>query len=349
MEVGKKVFYLALAALFVYISLPLILPIAMGGVFAVLCAPALHWLERRKIPTALASLIITLSFTLVFLVPVGLLVFLAAKTGLAQLRSLRGVSNSGEGDFFENLIHQPAVVAFLGKVSKIYPVADLQDLITATQDLLRSAALKSAEVLGDFFGNLPTRVLALVIVVLSVYFLLADGRKLDRFVRKLSTFSPGETDRLIKAFVSMCRSVILATVASGFAQAILMMIVCVIAGVPSVALIGFMVFICSFLPLVGSAPITFSLAGYQILTGNRSAGIILLVGAIIVGLVDNVIRPLVLKGSANLHPLLAFVAAFGGLKMLGFSGVFLGPIIAGLFVVSLQILDQLDGLRHAED
>jgi predicted PurR-regulated permease PerM len=72
---------------------------------------------------------------------------------------------------------------------------------------------------------------------------------------------------------------------------------------------------------------------------DDSHGIAMLVMAIVIAAVDNFVRPLVLRGgSANLHPLLAFVAAFGGLQTFGFIGVFLGPIVAGLFVATVQIL-----------
>ena len=60
----------------------------------------------------------------------------------------------------------------------------------------------------------------------------------------------------------------------------------------------------------------------------------------LIALVDSLVRPIFLRGSTNLHPLLAFVAAFGGLQVFGFMGVFLGPIIAGLFVAMVQVLKE---------
>ena len=68
---------------------------------------------------------------------------------------------------------------------------------------------------------------------------------------------------------------------------------------------------------------------------DRNAALVLLVAAMGVSLVDNVVRPWVLKGTGNLHPFLAFIAAFGGLQVFGFAGVFLGPILAGLCVTLL--------------
>jgi len=71
--------------------------------------------------------------------------------------------------------------------------------------------------------------------------------------------------------------------------------------------------------------------------GHTTTGIILLTTAFVVAGLDNLIRPWFLRGSANLHPLLAFVATLGGLQMIGFSGVFIGPIIAALFLLVVDL------------
>jgi predicted PurR-regulated permease PerM len=90
-------------------------------------------------------------------------------------------------------------------------------------------------------------------------------------------------------------------------------------------------------------PITLGVAVHQFALGNEKSGIVLGLAALMIGAADNLIRPIFLKGAANLHPLLAFVAAFGGLQTLGFLGVFLGPIVASLFIVTLKVLSQKEG------
>jgi len=77
------------------------------------------------------------------------------------------------------------------------------------------------------------------------------------------------------------------------------------------------------------------LVGWIQLGGH--AGAVLLMSSVLTSLADNVVRPWVLKGGANLHPLMGFVAAFGGLQLLGLSGLFLGPIVAGLFLAAVKL------------
>jgi predicted PurR-regulated permease PerM len=101
-------------------------------------------------------------------------------------------------------------------------------------------------------------------------------------------------------------------------------------------LIGFLVFVTAFIPLVGSVPVTVSTAGILLLTGHLTAGVFLSIMAVIVALIDNLARPFVLKGASNLHPLLAFAGALGGIQTMGFAGVFLGPILVGLAAVWIK-------------
>ena len=88
---------------------------------------------------------------------------------------------------------------------------------------------------------------------------------------------------------------------------------------------------------MGSAPLTLGIAIIQFLQGHTAVGCILGAAALVVATMDNFIRPWFLKGSSNLHPLLAFVAAFGGLQTMGFVGVFLGPIVAALLLATIQV------------
>jgi predicted PurR-regulated permease PerM len=335
--IGRLFFSFVIVGLFIYVIFPLILPLAMGAIFAVLFFPWLEKLERRKFSTGLASALLTVGITLVVLIPSSILLFIGARTGVQQLQIIRDAPRADGASALEGLMNTPGIRHLVQTLTAYFPV-EATESMQAAVDLAKTAGLKLADLFTDLLTRLPGLAMGLVITVISIYFFLVDGRRIATWVRNHSVFSKTETERLIRSFAAMCRSVILATVVSGFVQAALFAIACVILRVPSSALIAFIVFLASFLPLIGSAPVTFGVAFHQLLSGNRVPGIALLVVAVAVGLVDNFIRPMVLRGSGNLHPLLAFVAAFGGLQVLGFPGVFIGPIVAGLCVVTVDNL-----------
>ena len=225
---------------------------------------------------------------------------------------------------------------WLGKLSVFFPVK-VADLIETASEALKLVGLKLGELLGSFVGKIPGMILALVVVIVSLYFFLVDGRKLALFVRRNSFFDSRQTEELLDQLVSMARSVVIATVLGGLVQSLIFLVAMLVVGFPNVGLITFLVFLGSFVPLVGSAPVTFGSVLVAWLQLGSTEGIILLVGAVLTSLADNVVRPWVLKGGANLHPLVGFMAAFGGLQFLGLSGLFLGPIVAGLSMALLRI------------
>lgn len=349
---GRRIFALVVAGLFFYVASPLMFPVAMGAVLATLFTPWLERLERRHVPTSLASALLTSVIALFILMPSGLMVFVGIKEAFQEIQALRAqqafAGHGGfEGGWAGAFVSIPKVHAILEKITHWFPI-QLNDLLEAAQDLLRSGAAKLADLLGTVITSLPGSVLAMAVAVVSVYFFLIDGRKLVHFFRRNSFFNVAETDQLILTLAGTCRSVILASVISGAAQGTLEFVVCLSTKVPNAALVGMLVFLASFIPVVGAVPITVGVGLQQLLTDHVASGVILLVAALFVGLLDNLIRPIFLRGSANLHPLLAFVAAFGGLQTLGFSGVFLGPIIASVFVVTAQILVRGDHAQKSE-
>lgn len=333
---GKKIFAAFVAVIFLYVAYPLLFPVLMGGVIAVLFNPVLERLEKRNISIPLASGLLTFAVTVTVILPSSLLIFFGVKTGFSQLQQLNKNSEPGM-TFIDSIMANPRVHSFMLWVTKRFPL-DMNEFSATLQDLLSGVGSRLTELLGGMLGHLPGILMALLVVVLSLYFFLVDGRKLVHILRRSSFFAPHQTEQLIETVAGMCRSVILAAVVSGGVQAIIEVLACIFTGTSNVALIGLLVFISSFIPVVAAAPITFGVAIQSYFEGHQIAAFILLAVALVIVAVDNMVRPLFLKGAANLHPLLAFVATLGGLQTLGFLGVFLGPILAALFVVTFQVL-----------
>ncbi len=336
---GRTLFSLLVIATFLLVVAPLLLPVAMGAVLAVLLAPLVERLQKRKLGTGFASALVTLGMTVLIVLPGATLVFVGAKAGFKQVKVWREAPRAAGDTPFEAIVNSPGAQRAIDTVTAWLPL-DAAELLQAAQDLAKAVSLKFADLLGDFVARLPGMTMALAIMVVSVYFFLVDGPKVVRLVRRNSVLSSEQTERMIGSFGGMCRSVILAAVVSGFAQSFVFGVACVVSGVPNTPLIALLAFLASFIPLVGSAPITFGVGIHQLVTVSRGVGITLLIVALLVTVLDNLVRPMVLKGGGNLHPLLGFIAAFGGLQTLGFAGVFIGPILAGLFVATLEMLLQ---------
>lgn len=340
---NRRIFTTLVTLAFLYIASPLLFPVVMGGVMAVLIYPLLLKLERKRLSTPFASVLLTFAVTVIFILPTSFLLFFTIKAAFQQLQMFKASHVPGEGlAFFDSILNSSRVQGFMKSVTEYLPLT-VDELNSTFRDIAGGIGSKLTEFLGGVISYLPGLTLALIIMILSIYFWLVDGRRLLYFVRRNSIFSPNQTEKLLRTLESICRSVILAALLAGLAQALVELGACFLTGTPNAVLIGLCVFIASFIPIVGASPITLGVAIEQLFEpGRQSQGIALLIVAFVIGGIDNAVRPLFLRGSTNLHPLLAFVAALGGLQVLGFLGVFLGPIIAALFVATIQVVSEVD-------
>lgn len=333
---GRRLFAATVTVLFFYILSPLLLPVTMGAVLAVLFYPWLERLEKRGIPKGFGSAILTFGITVVLIFPSSLLVSIIARIGFEQLGQWKKVPGSSL-NLMGTFLDFPQVHSLMVWITRFFPVS-MQELEGSFQIFLNSVGARLAELLGYVLSHLPNTLMALALVVVSVYYFLVDGKKWVEFVKINSVFNKKQTSQIFKKLSDVCRSVILAALIAGFIQAVIEGFACVVTGTPHFVLIAFMIFVGSFVPLVGASPIALIVALHQLSEGRQIAAILLLITVFILITVDNTIRPIFLKGTANLHPLLGFVAALGGLQTLGFSGIFLGPILAALFVATVQVM-----------
>ncbi|MFZ9595446.1 MAG: AI-2E family transporter [Bdellovibrionia bacterium] len=343
----RKFFFWSVTALSFYVAHPLLLPIVMGAVVAVLFIPFQFRMEKKGVPPVIAASLLTLGITLVLILPISLLTVSAVKSLLIQIQAWTDparLSSSLSGEDWLSSVVDSALNHPLFRLVQHFFSFDLSNLKDSLLGVAQSVGVRITQVLGGTLSQLPGFLLGLLVTVVSVYFFLVDGRLLTKKIRKNSVLSAAETERVMKTVATSCRSVILASVVSGLLQALVEGVTCLITGVPNAAFISFGVFLASFVPVVGTLPVTLGVAFEQLLQGHQTVGIILFVMAGVISILDNFIRPLFLKGSAQIHPLVAFVAAFGGLQAFGFSGVFLGPVIAALFGVTLDIFLQRENI-----
>ena len=337
---GRWLIGSVVALLFLWVISPFIVAMTMGAVLAILFQPAMRRMQKLHCPTFVAAVVVTFSVTVLLILPTGYILFSAAVTGaqeFSNMQRLMAMPDGSQANLIEALAKKPTAQSVLTYVEYLFNVPEAE-VIDNLVRIVKTMAAKVAELAGEVVAALPSIMVSLTVTVVSMFFLLLDGQQLITVMRRYSTLSVHHTERLMLTFGVMARSVILATVVSAALQTTVFSMTCLSLGVDHVALITLAVFIASFFPLVGSTIVTFPVAGYYFLIGQGGTGLLLLVVGLLITLLDNIVRPAVLRGSGNLHPLLAFVAAIGGIKVLGMAGIFLGPIIAGVFVVMAKIL-----------
>ena len=135
------------------------------------------------------------------------------------------------------------------------------------------------------------------------------------------------------------RATIKGSVVVGIVQGALGALTFWIVGIPSVLLLGVIMAIASLLPAVGPAIVWVPAAIYLLATGAVWQGIVVIVsGVALVGMVDNVLRPILVGRDTGIPDWLILVTTLGGIALMGLSGIVVGPLVAGLFLAGWQIL-----------
>ena len=328
---------LALMLLFIaYILSPFLTAVGIGAIFAVLFYPVMNRIHQGRFPDPIAAGFFTLAVTLLIFFPIITIATISINSGVDELQRVRqinitnGRAMSSDG-VLDQMFATPPVQKILLEISK-FTTLNPEQATRKLKQLTVELAGHIGETLTNFIAGIPNIIVMFSVFLFSLYYFLSDGLTFTRVLRRHSCFTAVETNRIFKTFSGLCNSVILASLISGSVQAAIAVLVCLIVGLQQLTTIFLMVFVSSFIPLVGTFPIMMSMAIYQFLCGHYNSGWTLAVSALVIASVDNLIRPQIIRGSTNLHPLLGCASALGGLQVFGIVGIFLGPVLCGSFL-----------------
>lgn len=322
-----------LTILFFYMMAPFLLPFIVGAVCAILCYPLYSQL-KKFLPKHPAAFLTTILLSGGIVAPIVYLLYSGTYRIIAVLKTLRIVR---DGQTVEQLAEHPLVHKAVAFISRWISV-DTDWMQTQALDLLQTIVERVSVIVGVFVAGMPGLFIAVFIVILSTYFFLTDGAKFLRFLASLSPMKLERSVDLYGAFERSCRGVVLGLFVSGIVQGLLMAILFAVTGLPDPIFIFLATVVAGMIPIVGSAPIWILATAYHFAHNHMVFGVIMLLGGIAVSTSDNIVRPLVMKGQAEMHPLLALVSVFGAINLFGPTGIFMGPVIAAVFVSFLRIL-----------
>jgi predicted PurR-regulated permease PerM len=218
----------------------------------------------------------------------------------------------------------------------------LQTDMTELSERVRTGGIKAVLSLRGLLQAFGDLVFRLALMMIALFFCLREGPRIVGWLRWAYPLPPGDIDTLMRDFRLVARNVIGATVLTAAIQAVLATIGYTIAGVPAPILFGALTLFAAFIPAVGTPAVGVPLAVFQFFFGRPWQGIFLAAWALgVVGLVDNVLRPILMKGGGGvrMHGTVLFFALIGGLTFFGPMGLVIGPL-------AVVLLDSVIRLRR---
>jgi predicted PurR-regulated permease PerM len=334
------IFLSALVLLVLVLSLIITRPFLKPFAFAVILAVVFYPLHQRILRLAkkrngLGAFLSTFTVIMVFGVPAFLIATIGANEALnaAHYLSRRSAEEGGFTLFVTALLSTP--LHFIGRWVDLSKY-DLHAIVNSNaQKVSVSMVGFGAAVLS----NLARFTIDALITFVILFFLFREGKDWAYRFGKLMPLSGAQVNRLYQNISDTIIANVYGILSVGIVQGILTGIAMRIVGLPSSVLLGLAAGFASIIPVVGSSLVWGPAAIYLFVQGSTGKGIFLLLwGTLVVSAIDNVVRPWVVGGRVELHPMVLLFFILGGVEAFGFLGLFLGPVVAAVLTAVFAML-----------
>jgi predicted PurR-regulated permease PerM len=303
---------------------PFLSEIAWAVVIAIAIAPLRERLQPRLGNTRSALLLTVLTLVLL-VIPFVFAIFVLFQQGTQAVSSVEAQLREQGGaaawlDAAWTWVRQR--LAFL-------PTKD--DMVARVTAGMGGVASYLAGRAGGVLKGVVSFLFSLVITLAVLFFLLRDAETFSNALRRLLPFGREQNQRLLRLTTDLVSASVTATLAIAGIQGVIGGLAFAALGISAPAVWGIVMSILALLPLVGATIVWLPAAVWLTLSGSVVKGVVLLlIGVIILGNVDNLVRPWLMAGSARLNTLLLLVSLLGGVSAFGFIGIVAGPLVAAL-------------------
>ena len=349
LNIGFFIVILAIVTVaFFDVLAPYFSPILWAAILAVIFAPLKTWLRHKMGDrNGLASLITLLLICLIVFTPLAIIasslvveintVYLKLQTNSAQFPTV----------FADLLQHLPGWLRNYLSEHQLNNAAQIQQKLSTFA--LRGGQYMAGSVFLIGKGTF-TFTVGFGVMLYLLFFLLKDGSYLVHLILEALPLSTYVKHHLFMKFAAVSRATVKGTVVVGLVQGILGGLAFWFVDIDGCLLWGALMAFLSLIPAVGSAIIWVPAAVFFFATGALWKGLFI-VGffVVIVGLVDNILRPLLVGKDTKMPDYLILIATLGGMEIYGINGFVIGPLIAALFIACWNLLSGKDNRDNAEE
>ena len=330
----QRRFLLVATAVVAAAAAVVVAPVAQYVLFGVLLAYVLRPVHDRLAPSIgerpSAAVLVALS-TATVLVPIAVVIAVA----LRELLRLRAAIANGAVD-----LETVELLAAAGGI----------DLRSELDQLMRRGLESGLGSVVDLFGGISGVLVGVTVLLFVVYYLLADGDRLLAWTERVVPLDGTTQAALRRDLDRIAWGVIVGNVGIAVVQGLLTGLVFALVGVPNVVFWTVVTTLLSLLPLIGASVVWIPMAAFLFVSGRPvDAAVVFVLGAGVISLSDNYLRPVLTGHEAHVSPGLMVVGIFGGVLAFGFVGLFVGPIVlafAAVLVETIVVTDGVDSERQ---
>ncbi|WP_213955423.1 MULTISPECIES: AI-2E family transporter [unclassified Variovorax] len=335
-QLQRGVFLALLAAVtagFAWILLPFFGAVFWAMALAILFTPMYRWLLKRLPKGHNFAALVTLALCLVVVILPLVMITLSVIEQVTLLAQAIGSGKINFAAYFQQILD--ATPRWLMDLARRFNLGDMgawQARISAGASQASQSIATHALSIGQ---NTFEFLVSFFVMLYLLYFLLRDGADLSKTVRNALPMARPHTHYLLNKFTTVIRATIKGNVAVAIAQGTIGGLAFGFLGVQGALLWAVLMAFLSLLPAVGAALIWGPVALYFLATAHYwQAGVLVFVGVGVIGLVDNILRPLLVGKDTQMPDYVVLMATIGGMSIFGINGFVIGPAIAALFMAA---------------
>jgi len=324
---------------------PFLDTLIMSIVISSLFYPLQTWLVKKyRGRQTLAALTIVFIITFVIAIPI----FFFASTLIAQgVQTINQINDWIRAGNIQKLAQDPRVMELMDWVQTRLSFLDLKkiDISSNIMALSKNFGQFVLSRVATILSNVASLVTHFFILVFISFYLVRDGAAMLDAARGFSPLRKDQEDRLLGGIRVVARSVLMGAFMTALCQGLIGGIGVALIGLPGLfwgTVMGF----ASFIPIVGTALVWVPMAAYLVLLGTWKSALFLAIWCIVlVGGIDNFVRPYLMRGQSNLSPFYIFLSIIGAVQYFGLTGILYGPLIVSFAMIMLYLY----GAEYRED
>ncbi|WP_306056123.1 AI-2E family transporter [Natronococcus wangiae] len=323
----SKGYLLALVTVFAYLSWQLVVPFFQYVLLALLLAFVLFPLQERlegRISPSIAAFSLVFLAIVGFILPFVLVAAVVVEDAAAIVQQLD--ADAARLDELERTIGEQTGMDI-----------DLAGTVADSTQQIGTVALEQAT---TWFSAVTHALIGFGVALFLLYYLLKDGSELLAWIRDITPLPGDVQDELYDELDEVLWAVLAGHVLIAIVQGVIAGLGLVAVGIPNAAFWTVVMVILALVPLVGAPLVWGPAAVYLFLTGQPVLAVALTVySAIVVGVADDYLRPIVVDRYAEISPAVIIVGVLGGIYAFGIMGLFFGPVVLGALIAILEVVD----------
>lgn len=314
------------------IIMAFIISLLMSPMHSKLCQ---SWPKHKNITALLSCLLLTV----VIVLPLLAIFAAIVQQGAHLSQTVYAWATSGG---IQELLAHPYVIKGLDIINHYLPFDHInpQEIAQRAAKFISQFGSVLVSISAGVLGDATHFIMNFFLMLFVLFFLLRDQEKLLNNFRHILPLSRSQEDRLLSEIEQVSKSAVLGSFLTAVAQGVVGGLAFWFVGLPGLFL-GTMIGAASFIPVVGTALVWVPAAIYLFLTGEVTWAVFIVVwGIAVIGSIDNLLRPLLMQGSAGMDTLMIFFALLGGIQLFGLIGLIYGPLIFAITIVLFKMYEE---------